>query len=74
MAVVDLHMLGWEANHMPRKKPLVENARSGLDALKTQLFQQLQPTTPSYRDRFRQLAREHVAREPESDPKSPPNH
>lgn len=46
---------------MPKKKPLVGDARSGLDALKNQLMQELHgASTPSYRDRFRELARQRV--------------
>ncbi len=62
---------------MSKKKPLVENARSGLDALKTQLFQEIQQRPPSYRERFRTLARQRIgSREGNpnaADPKSPPN-
>lgn len=59
---------------MPRKKPLVENARPGLDALKSQLFQSLHEPPASYRERFRQLAHEKVrSQNRDSDSKSPPN-
>lgn len=58
---------------MPKKKPLVENARPGLDALKSQLFQDMQKAPSLYRDRFRELARERVRTQTTGDPKSRPD-
>lgn len=61
---------------MPRKKPLVEDARGGLDVLKHHLFEQINRPDNSYRDRFRSLARQRAALFTRSDdrpegPKSP---
>ncbi len=46
---------------MARKKPLVEDARKGLDALRSQLFEDMRNgSAGSYRDQFRSLARKRV--------------
>ncbi len=61
---------------MPRKKPLVESARSGLDSLKSELLKELKPEPHSYRDRFRALARaraERLRAEQLQNPESPPS-
>ena len=47
---------------MTRKKPLVEDARKGLDALRNQLFDDMRKSPAgSYRDQFRSLARKRVS-------------
>lgn len=59
---------------MARKKPLVEDARNGLNALRNHVFQQIQRPSDSYREKFRNLARERVAvmNRPQDDPDSKP--
>ncbi len=61
---------------MPRKKPLVENARDGLDSLKNELLREMKSQTPhSYRDRFLSLARakaERLRADETQNPESPP--
>lgn len=64
---------------MTRKKLLVEDARTGLNALRNQLMQEFQSNS-SYRERFRRLARERAITSPDGhrasnpkDSKSGPN-
>ncbi len=64
---------------MAKKKPLVEDARKGLDALKQHMFQQIREQEPhSYREKFRSLARERIGfkrpNDDDSDPKPHSNH
>lgn len=40
-----------------RKKPLVDGAESGLDALRRAIQDGVQSSAPSYRERFLELAR-----------------
>lgn len=61
---------------MTRKKPLVEDARKGLDALRRQVAQELDPEPESYRQKFRALARRFAAgqiKDPAPDPTPPPD-
>ncbi len=51
-----------------RKKPLVDGAESALGALRRAIQEGAQPSAPSYRDRFLELARK-IAEDQE--PKTP---
>lgn len=53
---------------MPKKKPLVAEARPGLDSLKDEIRNQFQSAPDSYRARFLSIARRHAA---SGEPKSP---
>lgn len=54
---------------MPKKTPLVKDARAGLDALKARIAHEMSETT-TYRDTFRRIAKQHLKTN-ETEPKSP---